>query len=496
MAPTIVHLPNGQSITVSPAFGGLFFKANDLSHQDAIFPPGWTIIIHSEDEEADHAVPWDSPSSTDKPDPPQGSAPESAPNKRHHTHRFTKPTLHNDGLYISSISYPSSSEFKPASSPTRQMAMMLWATLYWYFQQPAPNTRLTTAASSKTPSNGKPRGDWRINIKREGVFGGRNTLQKLERMGLVASEDSSVGAEFDDLSPEGWGEMFICQRTFWQLDARIYLFTLSPIINLPFPSSSPFHSRPGSPSFGPSATQSEVAGESRHSILSHGLWTHTDLGPFASSSHLPTYFPPPPLHYVTTNNVRHPLRPKPPRQGETFYTRYIPSLEQYLSYRVPSLKPKPLPHVGPPHNISLSGLSLGGESSSTPALQSQCDTELLHKWMNNPRVSYTWGEHGPLPHQEDFLKAGLQNRHSFPAIGCWDGRPFGYMEIYWAREDRLGRVADVGPWDRGIHCLVGEEEFRGPHRVAAWLSSLVHYCFLADSRTESVWVEPRVDGER
>jgi N5-hydroxyornithine acetyltransferase len=43
---------------------------------------------------------------------------------------------------------------------------------------------------------------------------------------------------------------------------------------------------------------------------------------------------------------------------------------------------------------------------------------------------------------------------------------------------------------------VGEEEFRGPHRVKAWLSSLVHYCFTHDSRTENVIMEPRVDNER
>jgi RimJ/RimL family protein N-acetyltransferase len=117
--------------------------------------------------------------------------------------------------------------------------------------------------------------------------------------------------------------------------------------------------------------------------------------------------------------------------------------------------------------------------------------------MNDPRVSYFWGENGPQEHQEEFLKNGLKSRHSFPVIGCWDGKPFGYFEIYWVKEDKLGRyVSHVGDYDRGLHCLVGESEFRGPQRVKIWLSALVHFCFLADLRTESVMLEPRVDNEK
>ena len=122
MAPTLVHLPNGQTLTVTPVFAGLAFKANDLSTHHSIFPPGWTIIIESEDEL--------------DPDPgSDGEAESYLPRKRSHIHRYKIPTLRNDNLFISSISNPSNIDFKPATSPTRQIAMMLWATLYWYFHQ-------------------------------------------------------------------------------------------------------------------------------------------------------------------------------------------------------------------------------------------------------------------------------------------------------------------------------------------------------------------------
>lgn len=125
MAPTIVHLPNGQKVTVSPVFAGLSFKTNDLNIHHSIFPPGWTIILESEDEREK-----DSNSSPEFDNDEHLHLP-----KRGRAHRFKTPTLHNDTLFLSSISNPSSVDFKPATSPTRQIAMMLWATLFWYFHQ-------------------------------------------------------------------------------------------------------------------------------------------------------------------------------------------------------------------------------------------------------------------------------------------------------------------------------------------------------------------------
>ncbi|RYN41315.1 hypothetical protein AA0113_g6783 [Alternaria arborescens] len=484
MAPVnVVHLPNGQNLTVTPVFGGLFFKSSDV-HTHSPFPPGWTVVLNSEDELA-----------TDEQEQQQQDEEELFPPRR--IHRFKKPTLNGDHLYISSISNPSSSEFKPAASPTRQIAMMLWATLYWYFHQPEPTLQVTNTRSKNTADAGKPKGEWRININREGVFKGKVVLPKLERMGLIASEDSTVGCAQEESSPEGWTHMFVSRRTFWQLDPRIYLFTLSPLANTnsPFPSGSPYPSRPSSPAGG-----SDVKKEQQLDQVSPGLWSPTAPGPFHSSSHLPTYYPPPPAQYVFTNNTRHPIRPKPPRQGEILYTRYIPSVGQYLSFRVASISSKALRHQGPVSSPNRNS-QIAASDSVAPNMNSMnagmSDSEYLHKWMNDPRVSHFWGEAGPQSHQEEFLKNGLRSKNSFPVMGCWDGKPFGYFEIYWVKEDNLGKYLPiVSDYDRGFHCLVGEQEFRGAHRVRIWLSALVHYCWLADNRTERVMLEPRVDNEK
>ena len=85
MAPTPVHLPNGQMLTVSRVFAGLSFKSNDLNVHHSVSPPAapdWTIISESEDE----------------PDPGTGSEDEEPfmPRKRSHIRRYRSPVLHND----------------------------------------------------------------------------------------------------------------------------------------------------------------------------------------------------------------------------------------------------------------------------------------------------------------------------------------------------------------------------------------------------------------
>jgi RimJ/RimL family protein N-acetyltransferase len=185
---------------------------------------------------------------------------------------------------------------------------------------------------------------------------------------------------------------------------------------------------------------------------------------------------PTPVVYTTPGvggAVRHPIRSRPQRR---LYRRHIPALNSILTFRLAQLE----------------------------------DAPLVNKWMNVPRVAAFWGEEGTVDQTTDFLRRGLQKRHSFPVIGSWedvvvrDGavvesgvqEPFGYFEVYWVKEDVLGAYVDANDWERGIHVLVGEERFRGRERVRGWLGGLIHFCFLDDPRTMTVSTEPRVDNER
>ncbi|KAI4870579.1 acyl-CoA N-acyltransferase [Hypoxylon rubiginosum] len=465
MAPSVVHLPDGQSFTVQPVFSGLFFKSNELNHHHAPFPVGWTVVLHSEDNPEDHLHGLSL----------QDDANESR-SKHSHVHKYSKPTLQNDTIFISSISNPSSSEFRPHASQSRQIALMLWVTLYWYFQQPEPLPYVLTEQSKYAPPEARPKGEWRIKVKREGVLRTRNMIPKLERMGLITSLDSSIGPTSTETN-HGWDQMFVTRRMFWQIHSGLFLFTLQPLRHSPSYPGSPNNSRPNSP------VRNEASPITVTAISNHltAEVPSSPVGPYYSSSHLPTYFPPAPLQYIMTNNIRHPLRQKPPHMGEIFYTRFVPSVGKYLSFRVASLSPKPAPSHGP----------VGPGERENLHLNTLSDCSLLQMWLSNPRVTAFWGEYHP-----NFLSNTLQSRHSFPAIAMWDGIPFGYFEIYWVKEDPLGRHMgnDAQDFDRGIHVLIGEEWARG--KVQQWLSSLVHWCWQADYRTMNICLEPRVDNTR
>lgn len=183
--------------------------------------------------------------------------------------------------------------------------------------------------------------------------------------------------------------------------------------------------------------------------------------------------PSPVVYTISAFGVRHPIRPRPAR---LLYRRHVPSLNAVLTFRLARLD----------------------------------DAPLVNKWMNTPRVSAFWGESGPIAKTADFLRQNLEKRHSFPVIGSWeevvvrDGRvmeggveePFGYFEIYWVKEDRLGQLCEAQDWERGLHVLVGEQKFRGAQRVRGWLGGLCHYCFCDDPRTMRLSLEPRVDNAR
>ncbi|POS83578.1 hypothetical protein EPUL_004276 [Erysiphe pulchra] len=529
-------LPNGQRLTVRPVFGGFLFKPDELNVHSSAFPAAWTVILQTEDIEQED----------DKISDPEQKTDEIPVRKARHAHPYRKPTLQSDSLFISSISNPSSHDFPTQTSSTKQIVMMLWTSLYWYFHQEEPSPYLLSSASKNTPDAGKPRGDWRIFIKPEGILRGRNLIQKLERMGLVISKDSSTGLELPDKTLNSWSSTFTSRRAFWQISDKYFLRYTS---NSPswLLTSTPYASRPNSPVFGEPKTTSPISLDfvdthSRHS--SQGLMSQYSVGPLAYENQYPIYYPPTPLQYTRSYGVQHPMRSKPPGQGETFYTRFIPSVGQFLSFRTASLSEKPVPYKGPTSgpkfvshhtNSSLPTFSVppalsptlptpssfqtshsaspfpspmplyliddGLPSSSIELISTSrmTDCQLLHKWMNIPRVSNFWGCDGPISNQEDFLQKNLEAQHSFPVIGLWDGKPFGYFEIYWAKEDILGRHVNngsIGDWDRGIHVLVGEDEFRGKHRVKCWLTALAHWAFTEDYRTNSLVLEPRVDNEK
>jgi len=173
-----------------------------------------------------------------------------------------------------------------------------------------------------------------------------------------------------------------------------------------------------------------------------------------------------PLRYQLSNNQQgnnqqHPIRP--PAPTGTIYQRYIPWLTKTLSFRT--------------INIAT-------------------DLPLFSQWMNDPVVNEFWQEKGSIEQHKTYLEGVAKDKHSFAIFACFDGQPFGYFEIYWAKEDKLASYYQAGDYDRGWHVLIGDSNFRGKAFASAWYPSIAHYLFLADCRTQQLVIEPRSDNKK
>jgi RimJ/RimL family protein N-acetyltransferase len=121
------------------------------------------------------------------------------------------------------------------------------------------------------------------------------------------------------------------------------------------------------------------------------------------------------------------------------------------------------------------------------------DLPRFNRWMNDPAVVQFWQEAGDVDKHRAYLQTIADDPHMLSLIACFDDVPFGYFEVYWAKENRIAPFYDVDDHDRGWHVLIGEASFRGKPFATAWLTSISHYLFLDDPRTQRIVGEPRAD---
>ncbi|KAH0835266.1 hypothetical protein AYO21_10691 [Fonsecaea monophora] len=161
-------------------------------------------------------------------------------------------------------------------------------------------------------------------------------------------------------------------------------------------------------------------------------------------------------------HAQHPIRPPKPTRGAVIYSRYVPDLDEFFA----------MDHLDWRDDAHLA---------------------LFHKWQNDPRVSQGWNETGTLEQHREYLRKMDEDPHQMAVLARFNDVYFAYFEIYWAKEDHMGVYISPAPgdFDRGRHSLVGDVQYRGPHRASVWWTSLIHYLFLDDPRTVTIVGEPK-----
>ena len=144
------------------------------------------------------------------------------------------------------------------------------------------------------------------------------------------------------------------------------------------------------------------------------------------------------------------LKPAP---GSVVYSRYISELGQRLSYRLIS----------------------AGPDAEAEGVQWSKDALLMTKWQNSIRVNSGWRQRSNDTREHwKFCKDCEEAPDRWGLMGYWDDEPWGYVEIYWVKESNVAGFYRSSEFDMGFHALVGDDKFRGAHRVRTWMGAAVH----------------------
>jgi RimJ/RimL family protein N-acetyltransferase len=124
------------------------------------------------------------------------------------------------------------------------------------------------------------------------------------------------------------------------------------------------------------------------------------------------------------------------------------------------------------------------------------DLDLVHGWMHQPHVAAFWRLDVPRAELAAYLRGVAGGSHQEALIGCVDGLPVSYWEVYWAARDPLARHYAAEPHDQGVHLLIGPPELTGRGLGRRLLEQVVAWQLAREPRTGRVVAEPDVRNAR
>ena len=124
------------------------------------------------------------------------------------------------------------------------------------------------------------------------------------------------------------------------------------------------------------------------------------------------------------------------------------------------------------------------------------DADLVHTWMNDPEVARFWELAEPVERIHGYLADQVADPHTLPCLGCLDGTPMSYWELYRADLDPLAAHYPARPHDAGVHLLLGPAPLRGRGLGARLLRVVSDWQLADDPDAERVVAEPDVRNTR
>jgi lysine N-acyltransferase len=117
-------------------------------------------------------------------------------------------------------------------------------------------------------------------------------------------------------------------------------------------------------------------------------------------------------------------------------------LTEELTDEIRNAPPPPTPILTEPYALRL--------------VDPDTDAEMIAEWMSMPHLVETWESAWPVARWHKYLRAQIDGNYSRPFVGCLNGQPGGYVEVYRAAKDSIATRYQADANDIGVHAAIAD----------------------------------------
>lgn len=136
-----------------------------------------------------------------------------------------------------------------------------------------------------------------------------------------------------------------------------------------------------------------------------------------------------------------------------------------------------------------------GKTLSFRSFDLEKDTDLIHKWVNQPYALPFWQLNGNRERVYDLYYNILRNSNGHSYIGLLDGDPVCQFDVYRVLADELHQFVSVNENVCGFHLLMSPNDNPVPGLTVQVVESFLHYYFSFPQATQ-MYAEPDLTNRR